>query len=86
MQQTRNHLFGPHDLVVSFVDAEVEPEVGAMDTKKTGSEVSVSDALPVDGESSTTAPLLFGDDVPIDTFGVGTGANFFSIMGQDQCQ
>ena len=74
------------DLVVSFVDPEVEPEVGAMDMEKTGSEVSTSDALPADGESSTTAPSLFGDDVPIDTFGAGTRADFFSTMGQDQCQ
>ena len=75
--------FGPRDPVVSFADPEPEPEVEATDTEKTGSEVSASDAPPADGESTTTAPSLFGDDAAIATFGAGTGADFFSTMGQD---
>ena len=35
--------------------------------------------LPQDGESTTTAPSLFGDD-PIGPFQAGTGADFFSTM------
>ena len=68
------------------MDPEAEPEVGVTDMEKIGSEVSTSDAPPADGESSTTMPSLFGDDIPIDTFGAGTGADFFSTMGQDRCQ
>ncbi|KAF8550015.1 hypothetical protein OG21DRAFT_1488102 [Imleria badia] len=74
---------GPRDPVVSFVDPEPEPEVEAADTEKTGSEMSTSDAPPADGESTTTAPSLFGDDAAIGTFGAGTGADFFSTMAQD---
>ena len=70
----------PRDPVVSFVDPEPEPEVEATDTEKTGSEMSASDAPPADGESTTTAPSLFGDDPAIGTFGAGTGADFFSSM------
>ncbi|KAH0834704.1 hypothetical protein J3R83DRAFT_10235 [Lanmaoa asiatica] len=77
---------GPRDPVVSFVDPDPEPEVEAevADTEKTGSEVSISDAPPADGESTTTAPSLFGDDAAIGTFGAGTGADFFSTMAAAQ--
>ena len=75
---------GPRDPVVSFADPEPEPEVEATDTEKTGSEVSTSDAPPADGESTTTAPSLFGDDTAIGTFGAGTGADFFSTMAAVQ--
>ena len=74
---------GPRDPVVSFVDPEPEPEVEATDTEKTGSEISASDAPPADGESTTTAPSLFGDDAAIGAFGTGAGADFFSTMAQD---
>ncbi|KAG8216349.1 hypothetical protein J3R82DRAFT_6428 [Butyriboletus roseoflavus] len=70
----------PRDPVVSFLDPEPEPEVEAADTEKTGSEVSTSDAPPADGESSTTAPSLFGDDAAIGAFVAGTGADFFSTI------
>lgn len=73
---------GPRDPVVSFLDPE--PEVEAADTEKTGSEVSTSDAPPADGESSTTAPSLFGDDAAIGAFGAGTGADFFSTIAAPQ--
>lgn len=75
---------GPRDPVVSFVDPEPEPEGEAADTEKTGSEVSTSDAPPADGESTTTAPSLFGDDAAIGAFGAGTGADFFSTMAAAQ--
>ncbi|KAG9311858.1 hypothetical protein JVU11DRAFT_8110 [Chiua virens] len=70
----------PRDPVVSFVDPEPAPEVEATDTEKTGSEMSTSDAPPADGESTTTAPSLFGDDPAIAMFGAGTGADFFTTM------
>ena len=73
----------PRDPVVSFVDPEPEPEVEATDTEKTGSEISASDTPPADGESTTTAPSLFGDDAAAGPFAAGTGADFFSTMGQD---
>ena len=75
---------GPRDPVVSFVDPEPEPDVEATDTEKTGSEISASDAPPADGESTTTAPSLFGDDAAIGTFGVGTGADFFGTVAAAQ--
>ena len=81
-EEPGNH--GPRDPVVSFVDPEPEPEVEAADTEKTGSEVSASDAPPADGESTTTAPSLFGDDAAIGTFGAGAGADFFSTMAAVQ--
>ncbi|KAF8438677.1 WD40-repeat-containing domain protein [Boletus edulis BED1] len=74
---------GPRDPVVSFADPEPEPEMEATDTEKTGSEMSTSDAPPADGESTTTAPSLFGDEVAIGTFAAATGADFFSTMAQD---
>lgn len=75
---------GPRDPVVSFVDPEPEPEpeVEAADTEKTGSEVS--DVPPADGESTTTAPSLFGDDAAIGVFGAGAGADFFSTIAAAQ--
>ncbi|KAF8130393.1 hypothetical protein EV363DRAFT_1432273, partial [Boletus edulis] len=72
---------GPRDPVVSFADPEPEPEMEATDTEKTGSEMSTSDAPPADGESTTTAPSLFGDEVAIGTFAAATGADFFSTTG-----
>ncbi|KAF8837870.1 hypothetical protein BDN67DRAFT_997921 [Paxillus ammoniavirescens] len=84
--------FGTRDPVVSFAEPEPEPEpeaeqeAEAADTEKTGSEVSASDAIPADGESTTTAPSLFGDDATIGTphFGAGAGADFFSTMAAVQ--
>lgn len=68
-----------HAPVVSF--AEPEPELdGEQETEeKTSSEVSTSDVLPPDGESTTTAPSLFGDD-PIGPFQADAGADFFSTV------
>ncbi|KAI6121093.1 hypothetical protein F5141DRAFT_1087648 [Pisolithus sp. B1] len=56
--------------------------------EKTSSEVSTSDVLPPDGESTTTAPSLFGDD-PAGTLHNDAGADFFSTMAaapQDDAQ
>ncbi|KZV73883.1 hypothetical protein PENSPDRAFT_749733 [Peniophora sp. CONT] len=75
----------PHEPVVSFA----EPEASDDAPELTPSEVSASatsDAagVPADGESTTTAPSLFGDDVGA---GVGTpqlggaDADFFSTIG-----
>ncbi|KIJ63089.1 hypothetical protein HYDPIDRAFT_182419 [Hydnomerulius pinastri MD-312] len=80
-----------HEPVVSFAEPEPEPEVEqegeAADTEKTGSEMSTSDAAPgADGESTTTAPSLFGDDAALGTpqLDAGTGADFFSTMAAVQ--
>ncbi|KAF9235609.1 hypothetical protein BU15DRAFT_89522 [Melanogaster broomeanus] len=70
--------FGVRDPVVSFVEPEPEQErarAEAAETEKTGSEMSTSDAVPADGESTTTAPSLFGDDaativVPHTNYGI----------------
>lgn len=81
-EELHNH--EPRDPVVSFADPEPEPEMEVADTEKTGSEMSASDVPPADGESTTTAPSLFGDDAAIGPVGAGTGADFFSTMSAVQ--
>ena len=70
-----------HEPVVSFAEPEPELELdGEKETEeKLSSEVSAPDVLPQGGESTTTAPSLFGDD-PIGPFQADTGADFFSTM------
>ncbi|KAL4065959.1 hypothetical protein J3A83DRAFT_4432363 [Scleroderma citrinum] len=67
-----------HEPVVSFAEPEHELDGEQETEEKTSSEVSTSDVLPPDGESTTTAPSLFGDD-PIG-FHADTGADFFSTI------
>jgi protein transport protein SEC31 len=80
----------PHEQVVSFLEPEVsEGSDGERDdgvyAEKTPSEVSAgvsettSAARLADGESTTTAPSLFGDD--IGTPQIDAAADFFSTMG-----
>jgi protein transport protein SEC31 len=80
----------PHEPVVSFAEPEAqyngsEEDLSTMGAEKTPSEVSVSvasDAVQVtDGESTTTAPSLFGDDGAIGTPQMDAGADFFSTIG-----
>jgi protein transport protein SEC31 len=77
-----------HEPVVSFAEPEAqqddsEEDLSTTGAEKTPSEVSgsASDAVQVaDGESTTTAPSLFGDE---GTFGVpqmDVGADFFSTI------
>jgi len=80
----------PHEPVVSFAEPEAqyngsEEDLSTMGAEKTPSEVSASvasDAVQVtDGESTTTAPSLFGDDGAIGTPQMDAGADFFSTIG-----
>lgn len=73
-------VYKPHESVVSFAEPEreelqqsypEEDEPAAVSEEQTPSEVSASvtsdtasAVLPTDGESATTAPSLFGDDIP----------------------
>ena len=72
-------VYKPHESVVSFAEPEreelqnypEEDEPAAISEEQTPSEVSASvtsdtasAVLPTDGESATTAPSLFGDDIP----------------------
>ena len=67
-------VYKPHESVVSFVEPEQEEdedEPAGASEEQTPSEVSAgvtsdtaSAVLPTDGESATTAPSLFGDDIP----------------------
>ncbi|KAI0316845.1 hypothetical protein OF83DRAFT_1172526 [Amylostereum chailletii] len=75
-----------HEPVVSFVEPGISDDVeGAVSVfEQTPSEVSASatsdttNAAPIpDGESTTTAPSLFGDDNAVGT----PAADFFSTMG-----
>lgn len=79
----------PHEPVVSFAEPEAqyddnEENSSMMGAEKTPSEVSASvasDAVQVtDGESTTTAPSLFGDEGAIGT-PQDAGADFFSSIG-----
>ncbi|TFK96771.1 hypothetical protein BDV98DRAFT_608060 [Pterulicium gracile] len=87
----------PRESVVSFLEPEREPELeptsdgeGEPSVEKTPSELSVSatsDATSgamqeADGESTTTVPSLFGDDVP-GTPQHGAGVDFFSTITQN---
>ncbi|KAI6004420.1 hypothetical protein F5J12DRAFT_836728 [Pisolithus orientalis] len=77
-----------HEPVVSFAEPEHDIDGEQETEEKTSSEVSTSDLLPPDGESTTTAPSLFGDD-PVGTFHNDAGADFFSTMAaapQDDSQ
>ena len=66
-------VYKPHESVVSFAEPEREEDEDepAVSEEQTPSEVSAgvtsdtaSAVLPTDGESATTAPSLFGDDIP----------------------
>lgn len=68
-------VYKPHESVVSFAEPEQsypeEDEPAAASEEQTPSEISASVTsdtasaiLPTDGESATTAPSLFGDDIP----------------------
>ena len=82
----------PHEPVVSFLEPEPmdgsdgEREDG-FNAEKTPSEISVgvsettSAARLADGESTTTAPSLFGDDNGIGAPQTDAAADFFSTMG-----
>ncbi|TFY55456.1 hypothetical protein EVG20_g9311, partial [Dentipellis fragilis] len=90
----------PHEPVVSFAEPERTPsETGAEDAldsagnviENTPSEVSGSAASDTtnltplaDGESTTTAPSLFGDDNVAGTPQMDAAADFFSTMGISQ--
>ncbi|EGO03497.1 hypothetical protein SERLA73DRAFT_165175 [Serpula lacrymans var. lacrymans S7.3] len=85
----------PHEPVVSFAEPEREASPEGSDhedplngTEKTPSELSASAASDgtsgtqlADGESTTTAPSLFGDDNAIGTPQMDGDADFFSTMG-----
>ncbi|KAG1894157.1 uncharacterized protein F5891DRAFT_1063572 [Suillus fuscotomentosus] len=80
----------PHEPVVSFAEPEAqydgsEEDLSTMGVEKTPSEVSASvasDAVQVtDGESTTTAPSLFGDEGALGTPQMDAGADFFSTIG-----
>lgn len=82
----------PHGPVVSFAEPERSPIANAEDLlDATPSEVSAGAAsdtsivtpLP-DAESITTAPSLFGDDVPVGAPQLDAAADFFSTMGISQ--
>lgn len=88
----------PHEPVVSFVEPERSPseldedplESAGSVTENTPSEVSASAASDntnitplADGESTTTAPSLFGDDNAVGTPHMDA-ADFFSTMGISQ--
>ena len=67
-------VYKPHESVVSFAEPEredEEDEPAGVSEEQTPSEVSASvtsdtasGVPPTDGESATTAPSLFGDDIP----------------------
>ena len=94
--QDQDTVYKPHESVVSFAEPECEelqsdPEndLAPVASEKTPSEVSASVTSdtasavpPTDGESATTAPSLFGDDIP------GTpqvdGHDFFNTVGVAQ--
>jgi protein transport protein SEC31 len=92
-------VYKPHESVVSFAELEQEvqsyPEEDdsapvAVSEEKTQSEVSASVTSdtasivpPTDGESATTAPSLFGDDIP-GTLQVDAGHDFFNTVGVAQ--
>ena len=81
----------PHEPVVSFLepepseDSDGEREDSA--AERTPSEVSAGISEPTsatrlaDGESTTTAPSLFGDDNAVGTPQIDAAADFFSTMG-----
>ncbi|KAG2068579.1 transport protein [Suillus decipiens] len=79
----------PHEPVVSFAEPEAqydgsEEDLSTMGAERTPSEVSASasDAVQVtDGESTTTAPSLFGDEGALGTPQMDAGADFFSTIG-----
>jgi protein transport protein SEC31 len=72
--EDQDTVYKPHEYVVSFAEPEREgdeDEPAAVSEERTPSEVSASvtsdtasAVLPTDGESATTAPSLFGDDIP----------------------
>ena len=79
-----------HEPVVSFAEPEAqhdgsEEDLSTAGAEKTPSEVSASvasDAVQVaDGESTTTAPSLFGDEGVLGTPQMDAGADFFSTIG-----
>lgn len=79
-----------HEPMVSFAEPETqhdddEEELSTMGAERTPSEVSASiasDAVQVaDGESTTTAPSLFGDEGALGTPQMDAGADFFSTIG-----
>ena len=79
-----------HEPVVSFAEPEAqhdgsEEDLSTTGAEKTPSEVSASaasDAVQVaDGESTTTAPSLFGDEGALGTPQMDAGADFFSTIG-----
>ncbi|KAI0062781.1 hypothetical protein BV25DRAFT_1991321 [Artomyces pyxidatus] len=89
----------PHEPVVSFAEPERSPSENGEDgldaagatLEATPSEVSASAAsdntnvTPLgDGESTTTAPSLFGDDIGTGTPQLDAAADFFSTMGLGQ--
>ncbi|EIM81877.1 uncharacterized protein STEHIDRAFT_103269 [Stereum hirsutum FP-91666 SS1] len=85
----------PHEPVVSFVEPERSPSPPVEDpmaqaTENTPSEVSAGGASDVTnvpslaGESTTTAPSLFGDDNAAGTPQMDAAADFFSTMGISQ--
>ncbi|TFY75915.1 hypothetical protein EWM64_g8098, partial [Hericium alpestre] len=83
----------PRDPIVSFAEPEPapEPEQDAENVENTPSEVSASNASDTtnitplaDGESTTTAPSLFGDDNVGGTPQMDAAADFFSTMGISQ--
>ncbi|KAI0052035.1 hypothetical protein FA95DRAFT_1554003 [Auriscalpium vulgare] len=85
----------PHEPVVSFAEPERSPSEAGEDTldavgralEATPSEVSASAASDntntplADGESTTTAPSLFGDENAAGTPQLDAAADFFSTMG-----
>ena len=72
--EDQDTVYKPHEYVVSFAEPEREEdedEPAAISEEQTPSEVSASVTSdtasavpPTDGESATTAPSLFGDDIP----------------------
>ena len=80
----------PHEPVVSFAEPESEDVLDSASSafEQTPSEISAGAAsdttglTPVaDGESTTTAPSLFGDDNAAGTPQMDAAADFFSTMG-----
>lgn len=82
----------PHEPVVSFAEPEPSDSSGddgisAEGVEKTPSEISASASETpsgvrfADGESTTTAPSLFGDDNGLGTLQTDAAADFFSTMG-----
>ncbi len=76
----------PHEPIVSFAEPELTPTTPDADQELTPSEQSTSvtsdttgSTKPADGESTTTVPSLFDDD--IGTPQLDAEADFFSSMG-----